>query len=119
MPENLRNVVRPDRRTVIGREATAFRATLLRHCGTEPTGPQRALIELAVQLRMRLLAMDLAFVERGEQSAHDCRQYLAWANTLARTLQRLGLQPPVVASKPQTLQDYLTVNYGPPADRKA
>jgi hypothetical protein len=52
---------------------------------------QSALIEIAVQLRMRLVVMDAAFAERGEQSAHDARQYLAWANTLARTLSRLGL----------------------------
>ena len=92
LPENLRVTVRLDRRTLAGRDATAFRAALLRHCKNRPSETQRAMIELAVQLRMRLVVMDLTFANCGEQSEHDARQYLAWANSLQRALSRLGLE---------------------------
>jgi len=106
LPENLRTVIRLDRRTLMGREATAFRAAMLRHCGSDPSEPQKATIELATQMRMRLLAMDARFAERGEQSAHDARQYLAWSNGLRRALQALGMQAaPTPRSPGQTLND--------------
>jgi hypothetical protein len=50
------------------------------------------LIELAVQIRMRLVVMDLKFADSGEQSPRDAKQYLAWSNSLQRALSRLGLE---------------------------
>jgi hypothetical protein len=92
LPENLQTAIRLDRRTIIGREATAFRAALVRHVGASPSETQKAMINLAVQLRMRLLAMDASFTDRGEQSAHDAKQYLAWAASLRRALVALGME---------------------------
>jgi hypothetical protein len=93
LPESLQTAIRLDRRTIIGREATAFRAGLVRHVGSSPSETQKAMINLAVQLRMRLLAMDASFTDRGDHSAHDSKQYLAWANSLSRIMVRLGLEP--------------------------
>ena len=113
LPENLRTTVRLDRRTLIGRDAAAFRARLFAHCAGAPSATQQALIETAVQLRMRLVAMDIAFAEKAGQSAHDARQYLAWSNSLTRTLSLLGLQPATAPAGP-TLADFLAAR----ADQK-
>ena len=51
---------------------------------------------------------DRKHVERGRMSAHDSRQYLAWANSYSRMLSALGLQPQAVVAKPATLQDYVS-----------
>ncbi len=107
LPENLRTTVRLDRRTLIGRDAAAFRARLVAHCAGAPTATQAALIETAVQIRMRLIAMDIAFAQKAGQSAHDARQYLAWSNSLTRTLSLLGLQPTAAAAAPPSLADFL------------
>jgi len=97
LPENMRVAVRLDRRTRLGRDVAAFRRELLQHVGDRPSATQRAIVELAVQLRARLVAMDQAFAERGDQSAHDTKSYLAWSNSLARAMGRLGLKGPAEA----------------------
>jgi|GEM_PF-2552763 len=94
LPEDMRVTVRLDRRTRLGRDVQQFRCELLRHIGDRPSAPQRALVELAVQLRARLVSMDQAFAERGNQSGHDTKAYLAWSNSLARALSRIGLKAP-------------------------
>lgn len=88
----MRTTVKVDRRTIVGRDASAFRASLVRHVGGAPSPTQHALIELSVQHRMRLVMMDMRFAEAGEMTEHDSRQYLAWANALARTLVKLGAE---------------------------
>lgn len=105
LPESLQTAVRLDRRTVIGRDAVAFRKSLLAHVGGQPSAAQAGLIDIAVQLRMRVVAMDAKFAERGEQSAHDAKQYLAWSNSLSRTLIRLGLQ--AAAQQQPTIHDLM------------
>ena len=117
LPENLRTTVRLDRRTLIGRDAAAFRARLVAHCAGAPTATQAALIETAVQIRMRLIAMDIAFAQKAGQSAHDARQYLAWSNSLTRTLSLLGLQPTAAAAAPPSLADYISAKGTPTDDR--
>ena len=113
LPENLRVTVRLDRRTLAGRDAIAFRTALLRHCNDRPSETQKALIELAVQIRMRLVVMDLKFADSGEQSEHDARQYLAWSNSLQRALSRLGLEG---AKEQPTRDQVLAALYGDAAD---
>jgi hypothetical protein len=91
--EQMTQIVPIDRRTRVGREVAAFRASLLAHVGENASVTQRATVELACQLRVRLVAMDLEFAEGGgAMTAHDSRTYLAWANSLARVLNRLGIQ---------------------------
>ncbi len=75
------------------------------HCGVKPSATQQAMIELCCQLKARLAAMDAAFVDSGAMTPHDAKIYLAWGNTLARTLSRLGAQ--AVASRPPSLAEYL------------
>lgn len=80
-----------------GRSADAVllrrtRAELVAHCGGKVSGVQRALIEQAAQLKLRLKKMDQAFAETGAQTEHSSRVYLAWANSYSRLLRQLGLQ---------------------------
>jgi hypothetical protein len=110
LPENLRVTVRLDRRTLAGKDATAFRVSLMRHCQNRPSETQLALIELAVQLKARLVVMDLRFADCGEQSEHDARQYLAWVNSLQRALSRLGLES--AAQSQPTRDQVLAALYG-------
>lgn len=105
--ENLAEAVAPlDKRTRLGKDIQAFRTELVRHVGGEPSATQAALIELAVQLRLRLASMDARFAECGEMSAHDSRTYLAWSNSLARTVRQLGLKS--AAQRGPTLAEYLS-----------
>lgn len=89
--ESLRTTFRIDRRTVVGREATRFREELHKQIGSDMTPMQGALVEMAVQLRMRLLVFDIRFADQIEFSAHDSKLYLSWANSLRLTMQALGL----------------------------
>lgn len=104
-PENLRTTVRLDGRTKAAKAAKRFEADLVAHVGGRPSATQAALIAQGVQLSLRLAAMDDAFAARGEQSAHDGRQYLAWSNALSRLLRSLGTKG--TAQKPPNLADYL------------
>jgi len=105
MPENLRTTVRLDRRTTASKVTETFRAELVAHIGGKPSAVQSALIEQGVQLKLRLFAMDSAFAERGAQSAHDTRTYLAWNNSLTRLLRQLGVKG--VAEKAPSLADIM------------
>jgi hypothetical protein len=104
-PEENRQVIRLDRRTKVAKALEQFRAELITHSGGTPSATQRVLIERSTQLQARLLQMDAAFAERGEQSEHTAKQYLAWSNSLSRTLRHLGL----AGAKEQmpTLANYL------------
>jgi hypothetical protein len=110
-PEDLRAPVQLDRRTKLGRAAESFRLGLVRHVGGHPSATQAALIAQAVQLQLRLLVMDQSFAERGGQSAHEARQYLAWANCQARLLGRLGLK--ATAAPATSLADILAATAKP------
>lgn len=60
--------------------------------GGKPSVVETALIERAAQLQLRLAIFDAKFVEKGEMTDHDARTYLAWSNSLTRTLGELGLE---------------------------
>lgn len=83
-----------------------FRKRLTEHCGPNATAPMQALIELAVQLHLRLMYQDALFALNPERATVDSNAYLAWSNALARTLLKLGLKGVQPAPKP-TLADYL------------
>jgi hypothetical protein len=69
---------------------------LIEHVGGNPSATQRALIEQAAWLQLHIRTMDNKAVS-GKLTALDSRTYLAWQNTLRRTMQALG----PAASPPQ------------------
>jgi len=82
------------------------RAALVAHVGGNPSATQKAIIERAVQLTLRVATMDRKFAETGEQTEHDSRTYLAWNGSLSRVLRDLGMKAAVNRSTPG-LQEYL------------
>jgi hypothetical protein len=93
-----------------GRSADAVllrrtKAALVAHVGGKPSATQRALIDRAANLTLHVARMDARAMEQGELSDHTSRQYLAWSNSLARTLALLGMDA-AKASAP-SLRDYL------------
>jgi hypothetical protein len=94
-----------DYRTKEGFLVRRVRHELSQHVGGSPSVTQRLLIERAAILSLRLAQLDRKIVADQHFTILDNNQYLAWANSLARILQQLGLQP-AAAAKP-TLSDYL------------
>ncbi len=81
-----------DRRSRLGRDSDEFRQQLIMHCGGNPSATQMALIRLACQLWLRITIMDAQFVEGGQPNGCDSKHYLAWVNSLARTVAKLGMR---------------------------
>jgi hypothetical protein len=97
-----------DLRTREARLMRDTRAELIAHVSGNSgilSTTQRALVEQAVQIKLRLAVMDRAFAVSANMTAHDSKQYLAWSNSFTRLMRQLGLQG--VQEKPQTLTDYL------------
>jgi hypothetical protein len=92
--ENWRMPVRVDGRTLVAKALKQFRRALLIQLGDDITPLVRAQVELAAQLKWRLLTMDHAFGESCDMTAHDSRVYLGWANSLSRVLAKLEPRPP-------------------------
>lgn len=86
-------LARPDGRTKEARLLKKMRHELAQHCGGNLSVTQRALIERAAMLQLRCAKLDQRLIQGGEFTEHDSRTYLAWSNSLARTLRVLGLQP--------------------------
>ena len=93
-----------DRRTHEGRLFASFQDAMIRHLGGNPSAPQLAIIERATWLRLRLATLD-GKVASGSFSELDSRTYLAWSNSLTRTLAQLGLTP--TAGAQPTLSEVL------------
>jgi hypothetical protein len=94
-----------DQRSREYRLLRCFREALVAHIGGRPSAVQTALIERAAQLQLRIALFDARFVEKGGMSDHDSRTYLAWSNSLTRTLAQLGLQP--APSPRSTIEDHV------------
>jgi len=104
--------VEVDCRTKAGRATKELRAALLTHVGPKANAAQLALIAQALQLKLRLVLLDLRFLEAGgAMSAHDSRTYLAWSNSFVRLLRQLGLEAP--ADRPITLAEALAAGAAP------
>jgi hypothetical protein len=69
------------------------RAELTAHCGGNPNAVQRALIERAAILSLRVAQLDAKIVAGEALTLHDSNFALAWNNALRRTLAALGLEP--------------------------
>lgn len=89
--EAMDQIISIDLRTTIGKQAKQLRDSLTRHVGGRPNGVQLALIERAIQLKLRVSAMDMSFAATGEMSTHATKAYLAWSNSFTRCLACLGL----------------------------
>lgn len=94
-----------DGRTREARLMQQVRKELTDHVGGSPSATQRALIERAVNISVRLAVMDQRFAETKTQTEHDSRTYLAWSNSLTRTMRSLGLKG--ASNRTPTLADYL------------
>ena len=93
-----------------GRLFLAIRAELVGHVGGKPSATERALIDRLAWLQVHLARMDARMMETGEMSEHTGKQYLAWANSVARMLGQLGLE---AAPIPQpTLAEHLRARAG-------
>jgi hypothetical protein len=79
-------------RTIEGRLIRDVRADLIKHVGGKPSATQRVLIERAVMLTVQLGRMDAKALSEGAMSGHATAEYLAWSNTLTRTMKALGLK---------------------------
>jgi hypothetical protein len=92
------------------KEATLMRrvrAELIEHVGGNPSAIQRALIERAVILSLRVAQIDAQFLAEGKTpTLHDANFAIAWNNSLRRTLVALGVDP--VTAKPPSLAELMT-----------
>lgn len=77
-----------DGRSREGRLARAYEQSLFQHLGGEPNTVQRLLISRAIRLMLHLELMDERSLTANSMSERDGRQYLAWSNSLTRTLVR-------------------------------
>jgi hypothetical protein len=104
-PSEKRNqILNVDLRTVIGRQSARLRDDLIAHCGGKPNAVQCALIQRALQLSIRISAMDDQWAsDGGSMSHHSGGVYLAWSNAYARTLISLGIK--AAPAPVQTLAD--------------
>jgi len=98
-----------DGRTREARLMRDARTELTAHLGGTPSATQRALIEQAAQLRLRLATMDRQFVETGAMTEHSSRTYLAWSNSYSRLLRQLGLAG--AKERPPTLAEILAQSH--------
>ena len=98
-------LARLDGRSREARFRKSLRHELVEHVGGKPSATQSALIEMAVDLSLQIELMKLARAADGALTSHDHRVFLAWSNTLNRTMRQLGLHG---VSKPApTLRDHL------------
>lgn len=82
------------------------RAELVAHVGGNPTATQKALIERAVWLSLHVAQLDAKAAEGRGLTEHDSRTYLAWSNSLTRTLAQIGLKK-TLPNTPK-LSDYMS-----------
>jgi hypothetical protein len=101
-PTTLRKL---DQRTREAKHMQAVRRELTAHVGGAPSATQRALIDRFAWLSLHVAMLDAKTAERGEMTEHDSRTYLAWSNSLSRSLRALGIK--AAAEKPPTLAQHL------------
>lgn len=100
-------LARLDQRTKEAKLMQGTRAELTAHVGGSPSVTERALIEMAVQLNLRIAAMDRKYAETGAMTELDTRTYLAWVNSLSRLLLRLGLKATVADHRSPSLSEII------------
>jgi len=71
-----------------------IRDDLAKHVGGTPTAAQAVLIDRCAWLSLRIALLDRKLASGCDFTEVDSNVYLAWSNSLTRTLARLGLDPP-------------------------
>lgn len=82
-----------------------LRAELTVHVGGAPSAAARVLIERAVWLSLAVARLDARMLSDGGLSDHASREYLAWSNSLTRTMRALGLE--AAPDRPETIEDIM------------
>lgn len=78
---------------------------LREHVGGKPSHAQELLIARIAWLQVHMAHIDERALKDGGLSPHGTREYLAWSNSMAKMLARLGFQPTV--AKPKTVTEIL------------
>src|SRR5262249_7877775 len=74
---------------------------LIAYVGGHPSATQRMIIERCPWIQLRLSLLDKKLAEGRDFTEIDTHTYLAWANSLARLLAKLGMREvPSAASEP-------------------
>jgi hypothetical protein len=97
----------------------AFRDELLRHVGGKPTTAQTILIHRLSWIQTHMARMDERSMANDGLSDWASRQYLAWANTVSRMLQALGVESPspkLLKAPEVSLADHITSRRSEAAD---
>jgi hypothetical protein len=82
----------------------AYEAVLTEHVGGHPSATQKLMITRAARLACHLELWDERTIPNGGAvTASGHNHYIAWANSLARLLARLGLAP--TSAKPPSVAD--------------
>jgi hypothetical protein len=98
-----------DGRTREARFIAALRADLIRHVGGSPSVTEAELIDMACDTAFEIEAMKRRRAERDATlSLHDHKAFLAYQNTLRRTLAQLGMKG--AAERPRTLAEHLAAS---------
>ncbi len=84
-------LIRVDRRTREGRFLQAVHRELTEQVGGEPTAAEQLLIKLATLKALRVALMADSIMTREAIDERADRQFLAWANSLRRDLDVLGI----------------------------
>jgi len=96
-----------DGRTREARLMRDFRARLVEHVGGKPSATQSALIDRATWLALHVAQLDQRTADNRAMSEHDARTYLAWSNSLTRTLRELGMEGASSPGPAPSLRTYL------------
>jgi len=95
-----------DGRTREARFIATLRADLILHVGGSPSVTEAELIDMACDTAFEIEAMKRRRAERDATlSLHDHKAFLAYQNTLRRTLAQLGMKG--AAERPRTLAEHL------------
>jgi hypothetical protein len=113
-----RTLLQLDKRSREYRLMRQIRKDLTEHIGGSPSPVQRMLIERAVILSLRVALLDQKIVDGEILTTMDNNQYLAWSNSLVRTLRELGVQPtdPPAPSLDAVLHDIAARRHAQPED---
>src|SRR5438105_1389891 len=86
-------LIKLDGRTKEAALMRSLRKELTQHVGGNPSAVARALIERCCWLQLRISLLDRKIASGRDLTEIDSNTYLAWQNSLVRTLARLGLDP--------------------------
>jgi hypothetical protein len=88
-----RQIPRLDRRSIEWKLMERVRSDLTEHVGGNPSATQKAMIEMAAWLSLKLELLDREITIGKQFNDYHTNVYLSWTNSLSRLLARLGLEP--------------------------